>query len=231
MGYAVAQQPHRSVVMSIKLRELIRQVRGCKTAAEERAVISKECAEIRTAIKDADSPFRHRNLAKLLYINMLGYPTHFGQMECLKLIASAKFHEKRIGYLGMCVLLDETQEVQMLVTNTLKNDLYNENPYVIGLALCSFGNVASVEMAHDLSLEIQRLCKDGNPYVKKKAALCALRALKKAPDLLDDYVSLLSGLFGDKNHGVVLGGVALATEMVLISPSIKKKLLHVRGFL
>jgi AP-1 complex subunit gamma-1 len=38
--------------MSLKLVELIRKVRACKTAAEERSVISKECAEIRTAIKD-----------------------------------------------------------------------------------------------------------------------------------------------------------------------------------
>jgi AP-1 complex subunit gamma-1 len=38
--------------MSIKLRDLIRQVRACKTAAEERAVVLKECAEIRTAIKE-----------------------------------------------------------------------------------------------------------------------------------------------------------------------------------
>jgi hypothetical protein len=36
---------------SIKLRELIRQVRLCKTAAEERAVITKECALIRNAFK------------------------------------------------------------------------------------------------------------------------------------------------------------------------------------
>ena len=40
--------------MSIKLRDLIRSVRACKTAAEERAVISKECALIRTAIKEED---------------------------------------------------------------------------------------------------------------------------------------------------------------------------------
>lgn len=29
-----------------------------------------------------------------MYMHMLGYPTHFGQMETLKLIASAGFPEK-----------------------------------------------------------------------------------------------------------------------------------------
>lgn len=75
---------------SIKLRDLIRNVRACKTAAEERAVITKECALCRTQIKDqsAASKHRHRNVAKLLFMHMLGYPTHFAQMEALKLVAS-----------------------------------------------------------------------------------------------------------------------------------------------
>jgi len=37
--------------MSIRLRELIKRVRACKTAAEERAVINTESAAIRQAIK------------------------------------------------------------------------------------------------------------------------------------------------------------------------------------
>ena len=122
-------------------RELIRAVRACKTLAEERETIAKECAAIRTAFKDEDNPYRHRNVAKLLFIHMLGYPTHFGQMECLKLIASQKFPEKRIGYLGLMLLLDEDTEVLMLVTNSLKNDLNHANQFIVGQALCALGNI------------------------------------------------------------------------------------------
>ena len=47
-----------------------------KTAQEERAVIAKECALIRTAFKDNLTAFRHRNVAKLLFIHMLGASTY-----------------------------------------------------------------------------------------------------------------------------------------------------------
>jgi AP-1 complex subunit gamma-1 len=51
--------------MSIKLRELIRAVRACKTAAEERATIAKECALIRTAFKEQGVFMRTRHLVGL----------------------------------------------------------------------------------------------------------------------------------------------------------------------
>jgi hypothetical protein len=75
-------------------RELIRAVRSCKTQAEERDVIAKESAALREAFREQDPRYRHRNIAKLMYIHMLGYPTHFGQMETLKLIAANGFPEK-----------------------------------------------------------------------------------------------------------------------------------------
>jgi AP-1 complex subunit gamma-1 len=102
--------------MSIRLRDLIKAVRACKTAAEERGVISKECALIRTAIREEDEGHRDRNISKLMYIHMLGYPTHFGQMECLKIISAPGFPQKRIGYLGLTILLTEQTEVLMLVS-------------------------------------------------------------------------------------------------------------------
>lgn len=134
---------------------MIRAIRACKTAAEERAVVRKECAAIRAAISENDQDYRHRNIAKLMFIHMLGYPTHFGQMECLKLIASPGFPEKRIGYLGLMLLLDERQEVLMLVTNSIKQ-------YPLQTAFCLFCVFymlihISVPESHESNTKPQRL--------------------------------------------------------------------------
>lgn len=105
-------------------RDLIRAVRQCKTAAEERTVISKESAALRNAFKNQDTSYRHRNVAKLMFIHMLGYPTHFGQMETLKLIAATGFPEK-VGGLANAVARTVTASlsVQVCVAGTPHNSL------------------------------------------------------------------------------------------------------------
>jgi len=73
---------------------------------------------------------RNRNIAKLLFFNLLGYPTAFGQVECIKLVSAPSYTEKRIGYLGLSQLLDETSDILMLVTNSIKRDLNAKETYV-----------------------------------------------------------------------------------------------------
>jgi AP-1 complex subunit gamma-1 len=204
--------------MSIKLRDLIRAVRACKTAAEERAVISKECALIRTAIKEENETFRHRNVAKLMYIHMLGYPTHFGQMECLKLISAQSFPEKRIGYLGLTLLLTENTEVLMLVTNSLKVDLTNQNQYIVALSLIAIGNLSTQDMARDVASDVEKLLRSNNSYLRKKAALATIRLLKKEPDLIEHMSERIVGLLKDRSHGVLITGIQLMTEVIEQQP-------------
>ncbi|KJP88414.1 hypothetical protein AK88_01866 [Plasmodium fragile] len=210
--------------MSIKLRELIRNIRNCKTAAEERSVVAKECALIRTAFKEEDNIYRHRNVAKLLFINMLGYATYFGQIECLKLIASSKFSFKRIGYLGLTILLDENTDILMLVTNSIKNDLKNSNQYINGLALCALGNIANTEMCSSLRYEILDLMNINNPYIKKKAAMCAIRILKKTSDMEDLFVEKINSLLEDRNHGVLSAGISLMMSLIEKNSQYRKML-------
>lgn len=203
------------------MRDLIRAVRACKTAAEERAVISKECALIRTAIKEEDEHYRQRNVAKLMYIHMLGYPTHFGQMECLKLISASGFPEKRIGYLALTLLLNEQAEVLTLVTNSLKIDLSSHSQYIQALSLITIGNLSTQDMARDLASDVEKLLRSTNSYLRKKAVLATIRLLRKEPDLLEHFGERIAGLLKDRAHGVLISGLQLIIEVLEIAPEMK----------
>jgi hypothetical protein len=56
----------------LKLRELIKKVRSCKTAEEERSIMNKESAEIRNLGKDQTDIVKCRNLLKCVYMHMMG---------------------------------------------------------------------------------------------------------------------------------------------------------------
>lgn len=89
----------------------------------------------------------------------------------------------------------------------------HSNMYAVGLALCTFANIASEEMSRDLCNEVEKLLGSSNTYIRKKAALCALRIIRRVPDLLDHFTDKAKHLLQDRNHGVLLAGITLVTEM------------------
>ncbi|KAI5061987.1 hypothetical protein GOP47_0022526, partial [Adiantum capillus-veneris] len=228
-------------------------------------MIAKESAALRAAFKD-DDPKRHRNVVKLMFMHMLGYPTHFGQMECVKLIAASGFPEKRMGYLGFMLLLDEKQELLMLVTNSIKkypnfvlhclivlsicldvlifqvlamslthwcvsstkmpplSDFNNANQFTVGVALCAFANLCSSEMASDLATEVAKLLKNGNPYIRKKAAVCCVRVIRKVPEFGEGLLNPAVALLADKHHGVLVAALKLCIVLCQTSDTLLEQM-------
>ncbi|MBZ3881319.1 AP-1 complex subunit gamma-like 2 [Sciurus carolinensis] len=150
---------------------------------------------------------------------MLGYPAHFGQMECLKLIASPRFTDKRVGYLGAMLLLDERHDAHLLITNSIKNDLSQGIQPVQGLALCTLSTMGSAEMCRDLATEVEKLLLQPSTYVRKKAILTAVHMIRKVPELSDIFLPPCAKLLHERHHGVLLCTITLIMELCERSPA------------
>ena len=73
-------------------------------------------------------------------------------------------------------------------------------------------------MSRDLSTEIDTLLRHSNPYIRKKAAMCAARLFEKCPDTIEDFIDRIGTLINDRNHGVLLAGLEMVIKACLIDP-------------
>merc|ERR1719330_115824 len=57
-----------------------------------------------------------------------------------------------------------------------------------------------------------------NPYIRKKAALCAMRIIRKVDEIEDKFNGRIGSLLDDRNHGVLISGCCLLTTLLEINP-------------
>ena len=157
---------------------------------------------------------------------MNGYPTDFGMTECINVCASDKFSDKRVAYLGLMILVDETQSILMLMTNSLKQDLNSNHLQIVALALTVLSNTATTEMMRDLLPDVMGLVESGDFYIRRKAVMAAVRACRKlAADETGEFVGYLTELFEGGGASVRIVTTALI-EVMCSQPLIEREQLR-----
>jgi AP-1 complex subunit gamma-1 len=153
-------------------------------------------------------------------MQMMGYNTNFIHVTTVNLLASNNFSEKRVAYLSICSIMDEQSEVILLTANQIKKDLDNSNNLIIAMALNAIGEICTPDMCRELSGEVGKLMRSLDPYIKKKAAIAAIKIVRKCQEFIESYLKPLSSYFEEKNNGVILAGLSLLSQMYKIDQNV-----------
>ncbi len=231
---------------------------------EESNRVERELAKIRrkfaaglkgaadTSNTSLSSYQRKKYVWKLVYIHVLGYEVDFGHAEVVTLVQSNKFSEKTVGYVALSLLLVSTDPLMLTAVKTIRSDLVNgsvkkssvsgggsNNDTAQSLALCSIANIAGLELAQALHVEVQHnlVSKTSSPNVKKKSALCLLRLTRTSPNLLAgrEFAPHIAQLLQDRHLGVLTSTMSLLNGLAGQHPTEYESLIpyvvHILGML
>ncbi|XP_031845956.1 adaptor-related protein complex 3, delta 1 subunit-like garnet isoform X2 [Nomia melanderi] len=194
-------------------------VRGIRNNKENEAKYIAQCIEeIKQELRQDNVAVKANAVAKLTYLQMLGYDISWAGFNIIEVMSSAKFTYKRIGYLAASQSFHADTELLMLTTNMIRKDLNSQNQYDAGLALSGLSCFISSDLARDLVNDIMTLLTSTKPYLRKKSVLMMYKVFLRFPEALRPAFPRLKEKLEDPDSGVQSAAVNVVCELARKNP-------------
>ncbi|KAJ5971137.1 uncharacterized protein N7479_001055 [Penicillium vulpinum] len=184
------------------LYDLIKGLRGHKGGENE--YIQSSLRECKAEIKTQDMDKKATALLKLIYLEMFGYDMSWASFHVLEVMSSAKYLQKRVGYLGAVQSFRPDTEVLMLATNLLKKDIVTSSIPNMSLPLITLPHIITPSLAMSLLPDLLSRLSHSSPVVRKKTVVCLYRLALVYPEALKlAWPKIKDHLMDDQEDGSV----------------------------
>ncbi|KAJ8656449.1 hypothetical protein O0I10_007772 [Lichtheimia ornata] len=198
------------------LTDLIRGIRANKK--NEQKYIQVCLQEIRNEVKSNDVDVKGVAIAKLTYLQMLGYDMSWASFHVVEVMSSPKLVHKRAGYLAASQSFQQDTDVLMLTTNLIKKDLASPSPLDIGIAINGLSHIVTPDLARDLCQDLVSMLNHSRPYIRKKVVLVLYKVFLRFPEALRLSFPRLREKLEDPDPSVVSATVSVICELARKNP-------------
>ncbi|KAK5663003.1 hypothetical protein OQA88_6417 [Cercophora sp. LCS_1] len=207
------------------LYDLIRGLRNHK--GNEKEYIQNCLKECRTEIRSQDMDLKATALLKLIYLEMVGHDMSWASFHVLEVMSSAKYHQKRVGYLGAVQTFRPDTEVLMLATNLLKKDLSATAPTVISLPIAALPHIITPSLALSVLADLLPRLSHSHPAIRKKTIVTLYRLALVYPETLRAAWPKIKERLMDKGEdpSVTAAIVNVFATLTPLEPRLVRKLL------
>ncbi|KAH9910020.1 Adaptor protein complex AP-3 delta subunit [Xylariomycetidae sp. FL2044] len=180
------------------LYDLIRGLRNHK--GNEKEYIQNCLKECRSEVRSQDLDLKATALLKLIYLEMFGHDMSWAAFNVLEVMASPKYHQKRVGYLGAIQSFRPDTEVLMLATNLLKKDLTGASTTTIALPIVTLPHVITPSLALSVMSDLLPRLSHTHPSIRKKTIVTLYRLALVYPETLRAAWPKIKERLMDKNE-------------------------------
>lgn len=174
-----------------------------------------ETQELRTELQSASRDKKIDAVKKVIANMTVGKDVSMLFTDVLNCIQTGNIELKKLVYLYLINYARTHPDMALLAVNTFVKDAADPNPLVRALAIRTMGCIRVERITEYLCEPLAACVKDGDPYVRKTAALCVAKLYDIQPELVVDrgFVDALRDLVADPNPTVVANAVAALTEI------------------
>ncbi|CCH59341.1 hypothetical protein TBLA_0B05070 [Henningerozyma blattae CBS 6284] len=217
------------------LKGLIKEIRNNNNSREQlMEFLNNELITYQKEINNITSTNTINNLIvksniilKLTYLEMYGFDMSWANFYILEIMSSKNFQQKRIGYLAASQTFYKDDDISILATNLIKNDLkytFSNNinntnntnsvsTYKIGIALNGISNICTSSLARDISDDLVLMLKNKNPYIRKKTIIALFKVFLNYPESLRDNFDAFIDCLNDSDLSVISTTISVIVEL------------------
>ena len=204
------------------LGDLIRGIRSHSKVSPDSLLAFLDAAiqECKLELQTTDMETKAMAVLKLTYLEMYGFDMSWCNFQILEVMLSAKFQQKRIGYLAAIQLFQNERDLLILATNQFKKDLNSHNAFEIGLALSGIATIVTPHLLQDINEDVLLKLTHLKPYIRKKAVLAMYKVFLQYPELLRANYTRVLDMLDDPDVLVVSAAINVICEISKKSPTV-----------
>jgi len=209
-GWAVPSESSRHSLPT-GLANWLQQVCGAVSRSEEEELCKKQLELVVAKLSQpaVGAGTMADCMVRIIHIAHLGYDVSSAHIHCVKLASAGTILQRKMGYLACSLLLGSSDQLSLLLTNTILRDLASTNMAELQMGLVAAASLATPPintpgLAESLLERALPLTSHGTPQVRSKAVALVHHLCAHQPQLWEECggSNLLRSL-SDQSPGVV----------------------------
>lgn len=201
------------------LNDLIRNYLNAKANGTEEQYMVNIISSIQEEARTYTNEENANTVQQMVFINMLGYDTTWGDFTVLEVMTLEDYSAKRIAYTAAAQMWNSNSDVVLMATNRIQRDLTSVNTLLTSCVLTSLPPYLTSSLASGIAHDVISLMTSAKPYIRQKAIMTFYHICLRHPDALKPGFVTLRGKLDDDDPSVVFAALTVISELCQHNPS------------